>query len=282
MPERPDLEYVVPRLRTALVGRCITAVHAGDPVVQRLLVAGGLDVLVGRTVEDVTRRSNVVNIHLDDAVDLVLAPMLAGRFALKEPRNTPTQDTVLALHFDNTTSLWFRDKVRMGRVVTLPKGEWEKTPGLPAVGIDVLSDAFTVDALSALAKKRREQVKLFLLDKAAFDSFGNAYADETLHAAGIHPKTRVNELTDDDKQRLHAAIIRVLTHARDHIEACKPPLDKKLRDFLSVRNRKGEPCPVCGTAIRTAGVRGYDAFFCPQCQPDKKGRGFVDWRRARG
>ena len=170
----------------------------------------------------------------------------------------------------------------MGRVVTLPKGQWEKTPGLPKVGIDVLSKAFTLDALRTLAKKRREQVKLFLLDKAAFDSFGNAYADETLHAAGIHPKTRVNELSDDDMQRLHAAIIRVLTHARDHIEAAKPPLDKKLRDFLSVRNRKGEACPVCETPIRTSGVRGYDAFFCPQCQPDKKGRGFVDWRNARG
>jgi formamidopyrimidine-DNA glycosylase len=282
MPERPDLEYVIPRLHTALAGCRITAVHPGDPVVQRLLFPGGLDVLIGRTVDRVTRRSNVVNVHLDTDVDLVLAPMLAGRFALKEPRHKRTKDTVLALDFDNNTSLWFRDKVRMGRVVTLPKGHWEKTPGLPEVGIDVLSNAFTVDALRALTQKRREQVKLFLMDKAAFDSFGNAYADETLYAAGIHPKTRVNELADPDLVRLHAAIIRVLTHARDHIEAASPPLDKKLRDFLAVRNRKGEACPACETPIRTAGVRGHDAFFCPQCQPDKKGRGFVDWRNTRG
>ncbi|HJN72824.1 MAG TPA: hypothetical protein QGF58_02720 [Myxococcota bacterium] len=26
-------------------------------------------------------------------------------------------------------------------------------------------------------------------------------------------------------------------------------------------------------------VRGHDAFFCPSCQPDTSGRGFVDWRK---
>ena len=42
----------------------------------------------------------------------------------------------------------------------------------------------------------------------------------------------------------------------------------------------GEPCPVCATPIRTTGVRGHDAFFCPRCQHDAKGRGFVDWRKV--
>lgn len=281
MPERPDLEYVVPLLNEALSGRRIAAVHAGDPVVQRLMVPGGLDVLVGRTIEQVVRRSNVVCVYLDAEVDLALAPMLAGRFALKKPSHKRTKDTVLALDLSDDTSLWVRDSVRMGRVITLPHRQWDCLPGLPKVGIDVLSAVFTKAAFRALAKKRRDQVKLFLLDKGALDSFGNAYADETLHAAKIHPKTRVNELQPADLDRLHDAMVATLSHARDHIAAAKPPIDKKLRDFLSVRNRKGEACPVCADAIRTTGVRGYDAFFCPTCQPDVKGRGFVDWRKAR-
>ena len=36
----------------------------------------------------------------------------------------------------------------------------------------------------------------------------------------------------------------------------QPALDEKVRDFLRVRNRKGQPCPRCGTTIRAAGVRG--------------------------
>ena len=40
-----------------------------------------------------------------------------------------------------------------------------------------------------------------------------------------------------------------------------------MRDHVKVRNRLGEPCPVCGTTIRRVGVLGYDSFFCPRCQP---------------
>ena len=70
------------------------------------------------------------------------------------------------------------------------------------------------------------------MDQSALSAIGNAYADEILFAARLHPKTGCHQLSAEEK----------------------------------VRNRKGEPCPVCGTPIRRAGVLGYDAFFCPRCQ----------------
>jgi formamidopyrimidine-DNA glycosylase len=73
--------------------------------------------------------------------------------------------------------------------------------------------------------------------------------------------------------------VKVVRVARDEIARREPPLDEKLRDFLKVRNRAGEPCPRCGETIRAAGVHGHDAFFCPICQPDVKGKGLVDWRK---
>ncbi|MFT7520747.1 MAG: formamidopyrimidine-DNA glycosylase, partial [Kiritimatiellia bacterium] len=113
----------------------------------------------------------------------------------------------------------------------------------------------------------------------AIDSLGNAYADEVLFAAGLHPKTRCNKVDEQQAVRLHGALVQVLTAAIAEIERRQPDLDVKVRDFLKVRNRKGEPCSTCGGRIRTAGVRGHDAFFCPTCQPDSTGRAFVDWRK---
>ena len=81
--------------------------------------------------------------------------------------------------------------------------------------------------------------------------------------------------------RLHTAMVAVLSEARRLVAERKPLLDEKVRDFLRVRNRKGEPCVVCETPIRAAGVRGHDAFFCPTCQPEKRARGFVDWSKLR-
>jgi formamidopyrimidine-DNA glycosylase len=282
MPERPDLEYQVPILDSLLRGRPITGVHSGDPVVLRLTVAGGTDVLVGRRIEAVTRLAHTVCLHLDADVDLAISPMLAGRFQLNPTSKKRTKDTVFALDLDRDESVWLRDDVSMARVTTLPFRRWDLIPGMPSVGIDVLSPEFTRDAFRAIAKGRRDGVKTFLRDKGALDALGNAYADEALFAAGVHPNTAVRELALADLDRLHDAIVAVLTEARDTIAFRKPKLDEKLRDFLKVRNRKGEPCPRCGAPIRVTGVKGHDAFFCAHCQPDKKGRGFVDWRKTAG
>lgn len=63
----------------------------------------------------------------------------------------------------------------------------------------------------------------------------------------------------------------------DEVERAGRPLEDTVRDHVRVRNRRGEPCPVCGTTIRRVGVRGYDSFFCPRCQPAE---GTVGGKRA--
>ena len=118
------------------------------------------------------------------------------------------------------------------------------------------------------------------MDKAALDAMGNAYADEALFEAKIHPKTFVRSLPDEALDRLHDAIVKVLGDACAEVAKRAPPIDEKVRDFLSVRNRHGQPCPRCGAKIRKAGVHGHDAFFCPTCQPDERGSAIVDFRKA--
>jgi formamidopyrimidine-DNA glycosylase len=282
MPERPDLAYVVPRLADAVVGRTIVGVRVEKPVVLRLAVQGTPDsLLAGRRIVSVRRQLHFVRFGLEpDDVELIVHPMLAGRFQVVPPGGKPGGHVAVAFDLDEGTLL-FRDDVQMGKVYVIRRGDTGSVPGLEPVGLDVLDPAvFTLAAFTKLARKRKDQAKLFLLDKAALDSFGNAYADEVLHAAGLHPKARVASLDDASLARLHAACTDVLAGAIAEIERREPPLDEKLRDFLKVRNHKGAACPTCGSTIRTCGVRGHDAFFCPSCQPDRGGRGFVDWRRT--
>lgn len=117
-------------------------------------------------------------------------------------------------------------------------------PGFASVGVDVLDETcFTREAFGALAKKRRDQVKVFLMDKTALDAMGNAYADEVCWAARLHPKLRVATLTPAELDALHGAIVEGLGDATRTIAERRPPLDQKLRDFLKVRGHAGEPCP---------------------------------------
>lgn len=288
MPERPDLEHQVPILDRELGGRTITGVQVGLPVVLRVAVPGRIaELLPGHRFTGARRQLHFVRLALDppagaDPLELVVHPMLAGRFQLCRPSDRMPKDCGLAFTLDDGRQLRYRDSEQMGKVYLVPRDRPELVPGLQPVGVDVLDpSAFTLAVFRALCKKRRDQVKLFLMDKAVLDSFGNCYADEALFAAGIHPKARVAELSPEQTQRLHGAMVQVLTEANAHIARANPPLEDKLRDFVKVRNRAGEPCPVCGSTVRAAGVLGHDAFFCPQCQPDQKGRGFVDWRKGR-
>jgi formamidopyrimidine-DNA glycosylase len=290
MAERPDLEYVVPILLRALRGRVVKEVRVTKPVVLRTTLPDGVARhLVGRAVRGVRRRGHFVIFELvagvgaataaGERIEVVVAPMLAGRFALCAGSDRVRADVALALALDDGRELRYRDDVQMGKVYVLPAGAWDVVPGLRELGVDVLDpEAFTAEAFRALARTRRDQLKVFLMDKRALDALGNAYADEVLFDAGLHPKTFVRALDDAELERLRQSVVRVLLAAREELAARRPPLDEKLRDFLKVRNRAGEPCPRCGTRIRKAGVHGHDAFFCPACQPPSRKSGIVDWR----
>jgi formamidopyrimidine-DNA glycosylase len=278
VPERPDLDYAVPILHRELAARTITGVAVKKPVILRLTLPGSpADLLVGRSFREVTRRAHFVLFPLGE-VDLVVAPMLAGRFAIAEPGQKAPGDLAMTFTLDDRRELRYRDDVQMGKVYVIAPGQWAQVPGLERIGVDVLDPrAFTLEAFRALTASRRDQVKVFLMDKSALDSLGNAYADEVLFEAGIHPKTWVRSLGDEELARLHRAIPAVLSRAAAEITSRAPATDEKLRDFLSVRNKHKAPCPRCGAAIRKAGVHGHDAFFCPRCQPETRKGSIVSW-----
>ena len=278
MAERPDLEYAVTLLQQHLRQRRIVSVSVAKPIVLRVAVKGDAPTLLKDQVfATVERRAHfVVFGFAEPQLQMIIAPMLAGRFVFAEGKLP--RDTAVSWTLDDDRVLVYRDDVQMGKVYIIERGAWQVVPGLEKVGIDVLSKAFTPAKLIELAKKRRDQVRVFLMDKSALDAFGNAYADEALWEAQVHPKTMVNKLTAEDLERLHRGIVTVMRNAVDTVKEKQPPLDEKLRDFLKVRNRHGEKCPRCGDTIRRAGVHGHDTFFCPTCQPETRKTGIVSWK----
>lgn len=275
MPELPDLLYVVARLRERLLGRTVTAERVKEPIVLRYAVRGNLSLLLGRSLEELTRKSHLLCFRLED-LELAVNPMLAGRFRLASPGEPEEASLAFALGFGEQELRYLDDK-KMGKAYLIASGDYRAIPGMQTGGVDVLSPQFTRERFVSMLRHRRDQVRAFLMDKKALDSLGNAYADEVLFEAGIHPKTWCRSLGHDDAVRLHAAIVEVLGEAAAEVERRAEPIEVKVRDFLKVRLK--EICPRCGSKIRRAGVRGMDAYFCPRCQPATRA-GLVDWTRT--
>jgi formamidopyrimidine-DNA glycosylase len=205
--------------------------------------------------------------------------MLAGRFQLQRPGDKAVAKICFSLVLDNGQILHYADAKRMGKVYLTWPGETEQIPGFNDQGVDVLGPAFTLELFRSLIETKRNQVRVFVMDQTLLSAIGNAYADEILFAAGLHPKTLCSQLSPEDIERLYRSIVRVLAWGIDEVRRADQPLEAKVRGHVKVRNRKGEPCPVCGTTIRRAGVLGYDVFFCPRCQPPRR-RQTIPWEKT--
>jgi len=283
MPELPDLVHVEAGLRAALAGKRIIAARTGDPTVLRVMVTQPFpDVLAGRRLATIDRRGHFMRFGLEGDLVIVVNAMLVGRYKLiargagtdktkKDPRSLG-----LALTFDDAPELQYLDEKRMGKVYVAAAADEAKIPVYGQLGLDVMSPSFTREAFGKVAARRRDQVRAFVMDKRALASVGNAYADEILFAARLHPKTFCNKLEPAALDALYAAIGQVLRDAIEEIERRDEPIDIKVRDFLKVRGRDGKPCLVCGTTIRAVRVGDGDACFCPSCQPETR-KLFINW-----
>jgi formamidopyrimidine-DNA glycosylase len=276
VPELPDLLYIQSELDDKVRGRVVDAARLENPVLLRALVEGDLSLLVGKKLSTIERLAHFLVFGFSGGLELAINPMLAGRFRIAERGERDEAALGFALGFGEVELRYLDDK-QMGKVYLLKQEQRGAIPALPKPGLPILGKEFTREAFRAAIAKRRDQVRVFIMDKNAIDSLGNAYADEVLWAARLHPKTPCRALSPDEVDRLHDEMARVMRAAVEEVATRKAPTEEKIRDFLQIRLR--EVCPRCGHKVRKAGVYGKDSYFCPHCQPAKR-QGLVDWRKT--
>jgi len=283
MPELPDLVYLEKRLPPLVVGRRIAAVEIKEPIVLRMLLPGDFaTTLSGAEFTAVRRHGPFLVFSLSEARELVIHPMLAGRFQWTRPNAKIAAGCALSFECETADQtkhyLHYLDDKKMGKVYLTGSGQHQQIPKFDEQGPNLLSADFSLEYFRQKIKKSRQQVRVLIMDQAVVSCIGNAYADEILFAAGIHPKTFCYQLNEAGIAKLHGCIIEVMRWGIAEVEKAKSPLEVKAREHVRVRNRKDQPCPNCGAKIRRAGVRGFDTFFCPTCQPLARQQ-FIDWRK---
>jgi formamidopyrimidine-DNA glycosylase len=83
MLELPDLVYLQKRLSPLLNGQRITAVEISAPIVVRMLLPGEFSgVVAGSEIAGVRRHGPFLVFSLSDHKELIIHPMLAGRFKI--------------------------------------------------------------------------------------------------------------------------------------------------------------------------------------------------------
>ncbi len=182
--------------------------------------------------------------------------------------------TRVRIFFENDRELRFVDQRTFGQMWWVPQGVEVETviTGLAKLAADPFEPEFTVEYLADKLKNSRRPIKTALLDQSIVAGLGNIYADEALFLSHIRPETLCTNLTLLQIQKLHPAIIQVLTTS---IEAGGTTFS----NFLNVKgingnyggvalvyNRTGEPCRVCNSPIQRIRLGGRSSHFCLECQ----------------
>jgi formamidopyrimidine-DNA glycosylase len=192
---------------------------------------------------------------------------MTGRLLVTTPDGPVANHTHARLGLSGGREIRFVDPRRFGR---LELRELRRTAGFKGAGKEPLT--IGAEEFAALFRGRKLAIKAALLNQSLLTGVGNIYADESLFRAGIRPRRRAGRLTRAELERLRGALSAVLEHAirlggssvSDYVDA------DGVRGFFQLEHcvylRTGQPCRVCGTAIRRIVVAGRGTHYCPQCQ----------------
>jgi formamidopyrimidine-DNA glycosylase len=243
------------------------------PLVVRNLATGDFgSALRGAEFEGVRRRGKFLILDLPGGHNLVINPMLAGRFRYCAPDERRLAKTVLVLTLSSGMELRYVDAKSMGKVYLTP--DEDLVPRFAEQGPDALDPHLCLEAFRERLRPRRGEIKGLLTNQAVVAGIGNAYADEILFEAGLYPFRKRPSLAPEEIERLYHSMRSVLSEAIATLrERVGDEIHVEVRDFLQVHGKGGSPCPRCGTTISEIKARGRVTNFCRKCQPGRMIKG---------
>jgi formamidopyrimidine-DNA glycosylase len=279
VPELPEVETIARGLNKRVAGDTFESVWIGSRKQPLKSPAGVIaSTLEGKRIQRVHRAGKHIvfdlkggakpkkNRHTDvQTAQWIVHLGMTGRLVICEPAAEIAKHTHLIAKLASGRELRFIDPRMFGKLsVHLHPGGFD--PG----GVEPLE--VSEERFISLFRGRKTPIKSALLNQKLLRGVGNIYADESLFRAGIRPRRRAAAITREQLGRLHRAVGEVLREAialggssiSDYVDAEGEEGFFQLQH--RVYGREGEPCLVCGTAIRRVVLAGRSSHYCAKCQ----------------
>ncbi|WP_213455247.1 Fpg/Nei family DNA glycosylase [Rhizomonospora bruguierae] len=272
MPEGHTIHRLAARHRELFAGRALVAASPQGRF------AAGAATLTGRTLRDTEAYGKHLLHHY--AGDLILHVHLGlyGRFA-DGPMPFPEPVGQLRLRLNDD-----RHWLELRGPAACELFDPAQAEALRSrLGADPLRDDADPDPAYARIGRSPTPIAALLLDQSVIAGAGLIYVTEVLFRAGIPPTRPAREVTPRAWQELWTDLRALMKEgvARGRIDTVhtahtpeamgRAPRVDRHGGEVYVYRRAGQPCLVCGTEVRTAGLAGRNSYWCPGCQPVKGG-----------
>lgn len=268
MPELPEVEVSRLGVTPHLDGQKIEKVIVRESRM-RWPIPEDVQQAVGHTILSVRRRAKYLLIDTDVG-SLIYHLGMSGKLRVIDKDIPLIKHDHVDLVLASGKCLRFNDPRRFGAVL------WQSTGTslelMANLGPEPLTDAFDHKRLFNLSRGKKSAVKNFIMDNGVVVGVGNIYANEALFMAGIDPRRHAGKVSEARYVTLTTAIKDVLAKAieqggttlKDFAQTDGNP--GYFAQHLRVYGRKGEPCEVCDTKIKSVVIGQRNTFYCPSCQ----------------
>jgi len=273
MIEIPEAKNLSKQLTETITGKSIAGVIAGLSPHKFAWYHGNPKdyegLLRGKIIDTAVARGGMVEIKASDAV-LLFSDGVVLRFYVRDEQRP--QKNQLLIDFEDATAI--SASVQMyGGLWCFKQGEfhnpyYDAAKSKPSPLSDEFDRAY-FDRLITSSDVQKLSAKAFLATEQRIPGLGNGVLQDVLFNAKIHPKKKVNTLSEKDKQVLFNAIKSTLSTM-----IAQGGRDTELDIFghsggyktILSKNTVNKPCPVCGMMIRKEAYMGGSIYFCESCQ----------------
>ncbi|SKB52819.1 formamidopyrimidine-DNA glycosylase [Salegentibacter holothuriorum] len=260
MPELPEVAYQKKYADATILHKKIVKVETGDKKIYQSDKKDFEKVLQNNQFTGSERLGKYLFLNLEKNRCLVVHFGMTGKLEYYQHDEVPKY-AQLTLTFEDYSRVSFTCPRKFGKLYLADSlTEFQKENNL---GIDAL--ALGKPEFFEILDGKTGTIKGLLMNQKLIAGIGNLYADEVLFQAKIHPTTKIDKLSEKEKQEIFKEIEKVLEVVKEaRVEG------KKLPDtYLTSVRKKGEDCPRNNGKIEQIKVSGRTTYFCPTCQKEK-------------
>ena len=273
MLELPEVITISKQVRDTLGGKTITQLfnatkphrftfYNGDPMQYGKL-------LVGKTILSSKGYGMFVDFYLSDNITMNIGDGVSARYY--SPGNKIPANYQLLLAFDDDSFLVFTVAM-YGFINVYPNNYIDNIYyKISRESISPLSEEYTSNQFGKLFAETKNTLsaKALLATEQRIPGVGNGVTQDILFNAQIHPKQKVFNLSENQKERLFNSLKNTLQEMTD-----KGGRDTQTdlygnnggyNTILSAKTWKN-PCPRCGDTIMKETYLGGSVYYCPTCQ----------------
>lgn len=275
--ELPEATILAKQMNKALVGKKIESWRLDEleklqksKMVSRSL--SNFDKLKGREIISVVSRGNGIRVKLDNEMNMFFAPEYGAAFGFHDDASSLPKKVHLTLVFTDKTLFTLRLK-GWGNIDAASDAELDDNYVYRRDFSDVVSPdekRFTASWFAEQIAKISKNIKMALVGKEAIlVGIQNSTFQDIIYQAGIHPKKKASELSDDQVDALFNAIVKTIQQRRrlggknqfTDLHGTKGQYTASMGP-----NMKDKSCPKCETQIEKLAHGGGHVYLCPTCQ----------------